>query len=81
MGAGQPAARKQAAMTVDERIEKLVERHEALAISVEHLAISVEQLISEGRKSELLIGRMAEGISSLVNVLKVHEKRISQLEG
>lgn len=61
-------------MTIDERLEKLTERHEALAQTVELLARENRQLQSFTRD-------IAEGTARLLRVAEIHEARISRLEG
>jgi hypothetical protein len=53
-------------MTVDERLERLTERHEALTKTVEMMA---------ARQAEIM-----EGLASLVHVAEIHEHRIERLE-
>jgi hypothetical protein len=54
-------------MTTDERIDRLVERHEALTLSVEMLHHEIRDL--------------KEAAASLLHVAEIHEARISRLEG
>jgi hypothetical protein len=75
-------------MSIDERLEKLVERHEALTLSVELIAIEnrkldtlVTKIAIENRKLDALVAEIAGGIRSLVTVARSHERRISNLEG
>jgi prefoldin subunit 5 len=60
-------------MNIDQRLEKLVERHEALTQSVEMLA-------SDLRELKTLVSDIAEGTARLLHVVEVHERRISDLE-
>jgi hypothetical protein len=61
-------------MTIDERIEKLVERHEALTQSVEMLTADVHELKN-------LVTDIAEGTARLLHTVQVHEQRLDRLEG
>ena len=61
-------------MTIDERLEKLVERHEALTQSVEILVI-------EGRETKALVREMVDGIRDLTTIVRSHEQRLDGLEG
>jgi hypothetical protein len=61
-------------MTVDERIERLTERREALSISVELMGHRTDDLIAA-------INHDAENIRALVRVAELHEHRITDLEG
>ena len=54
------------ALTIDERLEKLTERHEALAQSVEILLKNSEQ---DG-----------ENIRALARIAEIHERRLTHLE-
>ena len=60
-------------MTIDERLDRLTERHEALTQTVEIIA-------GMQRENETLIGRLAGSIADLVRVVQNHERRISGLE-
>ena len=61
-------------MTIDERLEKLVERHEALTQTVGLIAM-------ENRGVDTLVREIARGIRDLVAGVRSHEQRISNLEG
>jgi prefoldin subunit 5 len=61
-------------MNIDERLEKLVERHEALTQSVEMLTTDLREL-------KTLVNDIAEGTARLLHVVEAHEHRISDLEG
>jgi hypothetical protein len=61
-------------MTIDERIEKLTERHEALAQSV-------ELLTAQNEATRKVVDAMVEGINGLLRIVTSHEKRLSELEG
>lgn len=54
-------------MTIDERLEKLTERHEALTQSVELLATEIRDI--------------AGATGHLLEVAEIHERRIQRLEG
>ncbi len=54
-------------MTTDDRIDRLTERHEALTQSVEMLTLDVREL--------------NEAALSLLEIARIHETRISRLEG
>jgi prefoldin subunit 5 len=61
-------------MNIDERLEKLVERHEALTQSV-------EMLTSDLRELKTLVNDIANGTARLLHVAELHDQRISRLEG
>lgn len=67
-------------MTVDERIEKLTERHEALAQTVELIAHAQEKASENIDKILLAISKDAENIRSLANIAAAHQSRIENLE-
>jgi hypothetical protein len=60
-------------MTIDERLEKLTERHEALTQAVELMA-------AENRDRDRRMGDLMEGIARLLHVAEIHEHRIERLE-
>jgi prefoldin subunit 5 len=59
-------------MTTDERLDRLVERHEALAQSVELLTKNMESMRS-------YVGEIAEGTARLLHIAQIHEHRITRL--
>jgi hypothetical protein len=61
-------------MTIDERLDRLVERHEALSQSVELLTKDVRDL---GK----YVGEIAEGTARLLHIAQIHEQPITRLEG
>src|ERR1017187_870616 len=62
---------REVAMTIDERLERLAERHEALTQSVEMMALENKQ--RDRRQAEIM-----EGLASLVHVAEIHEHRIAR---
>jgi hypothetical protein len=60
-------------VTIDERLERLVERHEALTQTVEHLAL-------QGEAQNKRIDKITELISDLALIARDHERRIKDLE-
>jgi len=72
----------------DERLQRLLERHEALTESVEHLARQGEE--QNGRIDKLFaivqahttqLQQDAENIRGLARIAEIHERRITELEG
>jgi len=61
-------------MNIDERLEKLAERHEALSQTVEILTRDVNSMQS-------FIKDIAESTARLLHIAQIHEHRISRLEG
>lgn len=72
-------------MTIDERLERLAERHEALAQSLELMQHMWEQrwTAAETRLDKITtaIAQDAENIRGLVRIAELHHERISRLEG
>jgi prefoldin subunit 5 len=75
-------------MTIDERLERLVERHEALTQTVELIALEQREFAKEQRELtknnqtlNVLVREIAGGIRDLVTVVRSHEQRISHIEG
>lgn len=60
--------------TIDERLEKLTERHEALTQTV-------ELMTAENRERDRRMGEVMEGIARLLHIAEIHEHRIEDLEG
>ncbi len=61
-------------MTIDERLERLTERHEALTQTVELMA-------AENKQRDRRMGEVMEGIARLLHIAEIHEQRIERLEG
>jgi hypothetical protein len=87
-----PAPRLSAArrknVTIDERLDRLTERHEALTQSVELLLIAQRhtdeaQARNEDAhaKTQILLANVVESIGRLERIAFAHEDRISKLEG
>jgi archaellum component FlaC len=68
-------------MNIDERLEKLTERHEALAQSVELLAQAAQSQPGTIDKILEAIRRASENISALARIAEIHDKRIENLGG
>jgi archaellum component FlaC len=60
-------------LTVDERIERLTERHEALSQSVELVGHNIAELVR-------VVSQDAENIRSQVRIAEIHERRLTGLE-
>jgi hypothetical protein len=72
-------------MTIDERLERLAERHQALAESME---LMNAQMVEQGLRTDLRIGKIlaaiekdAENIRALVRIAEIQERRLTDLEG
>ena len=60
-------------MTIDERLDRLTERHESLTQTVELIAAA--QIKNDERMAEL-----TETMTRLANIIIAHEQRIEDLE-
>ena len=58
-------------MTLDERLERLTERHEALTQTAELMAM-------ENSQRDRRLGEIMEGIASLLHVAEIHEQRLDR---
>jgi archaellum component FlaC len=65
-------------MTIDERLERLTERHEALTQTVELMAAENRAGFA---RLEKIVGQMARSIDTLARVVELHEHRLDALEG
>lgn len=61
-------------MTIDERLDRLTERHEALTQSVEMMNQQIAELVSAVRQD-------GENIRMLARIAEIHERRLTTLEG
>ena len=68
-------------MTIDERLERLTERHEALSQSVEILTRDVHELRASVEKLGTFTHDIAEGTARLLHIAQIHEPGITRLEG
>jgi len=75
-------------MTIEERLDRLTERHEALTQSVELLLVETRELrAGQEKNGEHLrvitraIELDAENIRALARIAESHERRLSHLEG
>jgi len=67
-------------MTIDERLERLTERHEALTQAVE--LIAAMQLANDKQIAELLAASKQDGenIRALARIAEIHEPRLGDIE-
>ncbi len=75
-------------MTIDDRLDRLTERHEALTQSVELLLVETRELRAGQERSDEHIRKIttaieldAENIRALARVAESHERRLTDLEG
>jgi chaperonin cofactor prefoldin len=60
-------------MNIDERLDRLTERHEALTQSVELLRL-------QSQETDKQIAKLGEYINKIVRILESHEDRLLRLE-
>ena len=68
-------------MSIDERLDRLTERHEALTQTVEIIAHMQQKNEGLIEKTQVLLAQVVESIDSLARIAHGHEQRISGLEG
>ena len=75
-------------MTTDERLDRLTERHQALAESLQLLTADVQELRESTRnltdtakQHDRILRGHADLIGDLVKVATAHENRIARVEG
>ena len=67
-------------MNFEERLDRLVERHEAITQSVELIAHLQQKNEETLEKNQVLMAQVMESINSLARIAHAHEQRISKLE-
>jgi chromosome segregation ATPase len=68
-------------MNIDERLDRLTERHEALAESLQLLTADVQSLAQSVKEHDRVLRGHADLIGDLARIASVHEQRIGRLEG
>ena len=68
-------------MDFEDRMNRIAERHEALAQAVELLAYRQQKNEEILEKNQLLMAHVLESVDSLARIAQMHERRISDLEG
>jgi archaellum component FlaC len=68
------ASRYTETMTIDERLDRLTERHEALTQTVELIAAELQTL-------RVLAQQDGENIRALVRIAENRERRLTEIEG
>jgi len=61
-------------MSIDERLDRLTERHEALTMNGELISKDIETLT-------IIAARDGENIRALSRIAEMHERRVTELEG
>jgi archaellum component FlaC len=67
-------------VNIDERLERLTERHEALTQGLELLASDVRNLEKRIESLSGYVGEIAEGTARLLHIAQIHEHPITRLE-
>ena len=67
-------------MNIDQRLDRLTERHEALTQTVEIIAGMQKKNEEAHQKNEILLAHVMETIESLARIAHAHEQRIKRLE-
>jgi hypothetical protein len=68
-------------MTTDERLERLTEKHEALAESLQLLTADVQSLAQSVKEHDRILRGHAGLIGDLVRIAAGHKQRMQRLEG
>jgi len=71
-------------MNFEERIQRLTERHEAMAQTLELMMLEHQAWYTKSEerhaKTEALMAQVVESIGKLADIAHLHERRISGLE-
>jgi hypothetical protein len=70
-----------APMNIDQRLDRLTERHEALAQSMELTHHDLQQNGEQIRALARVVETDAENIRALARIAEIHERRLTHLEG
>jgi hypothetical protein len=68
-------------MTIDQRLEKLTERHEALTVTVELIAAMQRDLTRDVQSLRIVTEQDGENIRALARIAEIHERRLTEIEG
>lgn len=64
-------------MSIDERLDKLTERHEALALSLELESVNIARQRENVDRLGFKVDALVESVQDLVHVASMHDARIS----
>jgi hypothetical protein len=67
-------------VNIDQRLDRLTERHEALTQTVEIIADMQRKNEEAHQKTQILLTQVVESIDSLARIAHAHEQRITGLE-
>ncbi len=73
-GAGKIGGQEKSEVTIEQRLDKLVERHEALTQTI-------ELMVAENKERDGRMDQIMEGMARLLHIAEIHEHRITRLEG
>lgn len=68
-------------MTTDEKLDRLAERHQALAESLQLLTADVQSLAQSVKEHDRILRGHADLIGDLVKIAAGHERRIERMGG
>ena len=68
-------------MTFEERIDRLTERHEALALSVELNQHQIEENSRHIDRVVTMMEHLTDNVTRLSHIAEQHEHRLDHLEG
>jgi hypothetical protein len=68
-------------MTTDERLDRLAERHGALAESLQLLTEDVRSLAQSVQEHDRILRGHADLVGDLVKIATAHEQRLGRVEG
>jgi hypothetical protein len=68
-------------MTVDERLDRLTERHEALTHSIELLLAETRELRAIAAEHSDNLRVDSEHIRALARIAEIHDRGLTELEG
>jgi archaellum component FlaC len=67
-------------MTIDERLDRLTERHEALTLTVEIIAANLEKVTERLERLSDRVDAVTAAVAVLVRIVEAHERRLDNLD-
>jgi hypothetical protein len=68
-------------MTIDERLDRLTERHEALTQTIELMVLDSRENTRNIATLSLVVQKLASSIDTLWRIAEPHEDRVDKLDG
>ncbi len=68
-------------MTIDERLDRLTERHEALTQTIELMVLDTRENTRDIATLSLGVQELASSIDTLGRIAEPHEHRVDKLDG